>query len=78
MSLDENEQTKLTAAAVSNVGTSFIVTGFVVPVVTVSLRLSTYTADGATLLFSAVWIATGVALHVWAGSFPEGCAHHLA
>lgn len=63
MSLIENEQTKLTASAVSNIGTSFVVTGFVVPVVASSLRVSTSPpADLQTLLFSLIWLLTGLAL----------------
>lgn len=38
MSLIHNEKTKLTAAALSNIGTGFILGGFVAPVIGISMR----------------------------------------
>jgi len=65
MSLVYNEQTKLTATALNNVAVAFVVAGFVAPVVGfangLELRLGV-----ASTTFTAVWLATGLILHVTA------------
>ena len=65
MSLVYNEQTKLTATALNNVAVAFVVAGFVAPVVGfangLELRLGV-----ASTTFTAVWLATGLILHLTA------------
>lgn len=64
MSVAFNEQTKLLATAVNNVAVSFIVIGFVTPVIAVSFG----NASGLILrfenaVFVLVWLCAGFVLH---------------
>jgi hypothetical protein len=63
MSLVHNEQTKLTATALNNVAVAFVIAGFVAPVVGFGQTLSA--PDNAIpVLFSLVWLLTGLVLHL--------------
>ena len=66
MSLVYNEQTKLTATALNNVAVALIVAGFVAPVVGFANSLEFRLGVASTTTFTAIWLATGLILHVTA------------
>lgn len=67
MSVISNEQTKLTATAMSDTALAFIIAGLVAPVVSLSLGLSTApAASTVAVVVSFAWFVAGVALHVFA------------
>jgi len=65
VSLVKNEQIKLTATALNNVGVAFVVVGLVSPLVGFS-QLRQAPSDALAFLFHAAWFASGLALHVTA------------
>jgi len=71
MSLDPNEQVKLTATAFNNVGVASIVTGVIVPLAT---QISASSAPGGTYWgwFVVLWLAVGCGFHAFGRSFLKG------
>jgi hypothetical protein len=61
MSLVHNEQTKLTATALNNVAVAFVIAGFVAPIVGLG---QSRPADIVPVLFSLIWLLTGLVLHL--------------
>lgn len=66
-----NERRKLTATAVNTIALSFIVTGIVVPVVSLT-QVTGNAPAGCPMGFVPVWLAVGAGLHVVARKMPVG------
>ena len=65
MSLVQNEKTKLSATAISNVGLALIIAGVVAPLVASSFGgAGAPPANALTIAISVVWLIVGVALHI--------------
>lgn len=61
--LIQNEQAKLSASAVNNVGVAFVVVGIVTPVVAYAQSPSP-TTSVLPLVISGIWLLTGAILHL--------------
>lgn len=73
MSAAHNEQIKLLATAISNVGVAFVVIGFVTPVTTVSFNLGgSGPLRSDTAVFTLVWLFTGIGIHLIARRILRG------
>jgi hypothetical protein len=63
MSLVDNEQTRLLAAALNNTAVATIVAGIIGPAAGVSYGLSSTGANWSWFLVGAIWFLAGIGLH---------------
>ncbi len=68
-----NEQIKLLATAISNVGVAFVVIGFVTPITAASFNLSGIgPLRSDTAVFTLIWLFTGIGIHLIARRILQG------
>ena len=73
MSAAHNEQIKLLATAISNVGVAFVVIGFVTPITAASFNLGGVgPLSSGTAAFTLVWLFTGIGIHLIARRILRG------